>query len=141
MSYIELTELLAMFPASQIIACLDDDNDGVADPAAWAEVQAQSGRVVDAALEDHYSLPLDTPVPAKVKTAAAAMAVAFAFKRRGVKEKDCPFAEDIAAARSTLKGLADGSIDLKLGVKAVQAVTPAAITSPIQTGTRGDVLA
>lgn len=140
MSYITQTQLLAMFPASQIIACLDDDNDGVIDTAAWDEVSAKVDRKINAALEGRYALPLAEPYPAKLVDAAGGLAVAFAFMRRGVAEDACPFKVEIKEAREALKKIAEGG-DVRLGVTPSASSAPSAITSPVQTGTNGDILA
>jgi len=139
MSYITQTQLLAMFPAAQIIACLDDDNDGVIDAAVWDEVTAKVERKIKAALDGRYPLPLAEPYPAKLVDAAGGLAVAFAFMRRGVAEDKSPFAVEIKEARAALAKIAAGG-DVKLGTQPADTTGGKAITETLKTGSGGRLL-
>lgn len=133
MPYIELTQLLAMFPSSQLIACLDDNQDGQADVEVWAQVQARVQGRIDAVLENFCALPLTPPVPNKLTEIAAALAVAIAFARRDVAEDKCPFAAAISRAESDLNKIATGTLKLKLGAPISPTVAPKAITEKLAT--------
>ena len=133
MPYIELTQLLAMFPSSQLIACLDDNQDGQVDADVWTQAQARVQGRIDAVLENFCTLPLIPPVPNKLTEIAAALAVAIAFSRRDVAEDKCPFSAAISRAESDLGKIATGALKLKLGAPISPTVAPKAITEKLTT--------
>lgn len=134
MAYVEQTDLAGLIPAEDVIEALDDDNDGVADAAAWAQVVALVSQEIDAALvSGGYAAPYPAPYPDLIKRAAKLLAVNELWLRRGVK--DHPRAAEVQAVRNDLTRLAKGTIKLE----ATTATTSAgsAITEPLQTRPTG----
>jgi hypothetical protein len=105
MAYVAQADLAGLIPATDITEALDDDNDGVADAAAWAQVLALVSSEIDQALvSGGYDAPYPEPYPARI------LAVNELWLRRGVA--DHPRKNEVIAVRNDLTRLAKGTIKL-----------------------------
>lgn len=111
MSYFVLSDLEALIPPTFLTQALDDDADGEID--AFTAVQAQACRMVDDLLESRFNVPFD-PVPNKIKGASVVFACWICYARRGVPEKDNPFANSKSAIERKLEKIEAGDLGLSV---------------------------
>lgn len=138
MPYIEQSELSGLLPTEFVIEALDDDEDGAADAAAWAEVVAEVQEAIDGPLSTRFPTPFAEPLPKILKRCARYFAVEQLYARRGVSDKN-PHAETIKGLHALLRAIARGEAGLSAEVKPISNAGGVAITEPTQTG-RGGLL-
>lgn len=132
--YVLLSDLSAKIPPQFITQALDDDNDGVADPGIWNVIKKDVHTEIDGALGARYRVPFRNPVPPFVLRVAVVLACAAIYERRGVSEKENPFAEQRKTLRKEMKEIAEGKAPLDPSEQRVQpsvsvVTEPAATTS------------
>lgn len=132
MAYIELAELKGKIPDRDLLAALDDDEDGVIDAAVWAQIQSDVQREIDGTLGQRYSVPFAAPLPAVVSLAAQNLAIEAVYNHRGSLNDKSP--ERIAAknSRSKLSAIANGEEPLAPGKERARP-SASAITEPSRT--------
>lgn len=137
MSYCETSDLYALLSAQQVIDAADDDRDGQADDSVLTAVLAAGSEEVDRYIEGRYDVPVEAAdfasgaIPALVKRASVLFSIGVLYARRGVKEKDTPFASLIADIRKALEAVRDGKENL--GQLAAVSSPGYAITEDLQT--------
>lgn len=122
MAYVTLTDIEDAVGASAVLACFDDDNDGVADATPVAAVIARAGAWVDSYMSRAYpgTYPLAT-TPAEVKEAALFHAIARMYDR---KPEYIRTTGD--GARVNYREMGDALLrNLVAGVQAITETTPA----------------
>ncbi len=115
MAYVELADLKGKIPDRDLLAALDDDQDGVIDAAVWAQIQADVQTEIDGTLGRRYTTPFVDPIPAVVKLSAQLFAIEAVYKRRGLlsdKSQETIAAKNI---RLTLADIAAGTEPLSPG--------------------------
>jgi phage gp36-like protein len=137
MVYVAMADLQGKIPGPFLIEALDDDGDGVVEPAEWDQVATDASTKVDGLLGGRYAVPFANPIPAVVKNAAKVFACYAIYQRRGRADKDNPFAGEAKAVETKLTAIATGTEPLDPSVNRAKP-SATAITSPAKTvGTTG----
>ena len=133
-NYVEMTDLVGLLPPVHITEALDDDNDGVADAAAWASVQDTVSRDIDGRLGQRYTTPFQYPFPAVVVSAARILALEALYGRRGQKDDKNPYGKQADTQRTKLDAIGAGTQPLQPGTKRAEpsatAITEESKTKP-----------
>jgi len=109
MAYLLQTDLHALVPRHVVVAALDDDGDGQADPAVWEAVEAEGARAIDSRLEARYPVPLAAPLPRAIAEMARVLVAEILFLRRGYQaDAQNPFASRAREARARLDRIGSG---------------------------------
>ena len=108
MPYISLAELKGKIPDRDLLAALDDDQDGVIDTAVWNQIAADVQEEIDGTLGQRYGTPFPDPLPAFVKLAAKTLAIEGVYNHRSLLTEKSP--ERVAAnkIRAKLSAIANG---------------------------------
>jgi phage gp36-like protein len=133
--YTTLAQIAAKLPADFILQALDDDKDGIIDPAVWQAVAEDAADQVDDRLGQRYPVPFDPEnLSAKVRAASLMFVLETLHIRRGLgTEETNPFLNSARAARKELSAIGSGEVPLspeaKRPHKSVATVTEPARTS------------
>lgn len=136
--YILIGDLEGLVPGDFLIQALDDDNDGVADPAVINLVLKQASEGVDAILEGKFTVPLENPLPAKVIDAARIFAAEILHQRRGKTPELNPFTGQAKQKRELLMKVAAGELQLSPVVEKAKASGAVIITGRARTASATD---
>jgi phage gp36-like protein len=106
--YIELSELKGKIPDRDLIAALDDNQDGVVDADVWEQIQADVQTEIDGVLGQRYATPFTAPLPAVVKLAALRFAIEAVYQHRQPLGEKSPERANANAMRAKLGAIAKG---------------------------------
>lgn len=137
MAYITQADITPDLPPDFLLAAIDDDNDGTADPDLWDAIATRSSEAVDAILSGRFTTPFPpSATPPIVKEATRIFALETLYRRRGYHEADTnPFLRLANSLRQRLEDIANGIQPLIPGIEkkggSVSTVTePARTSSP-----------
>ncbi len=107
--YASLNALASDIPMKTIVAMLDDDKDGAADPDILEDVLQKVDDEINSYLAARFALPLAAPLPAVVSKAARSLLGEALYKRRGLANPKNSFVIAASAARAQLQEIKDGT--------------------------------
>jgi phage gp36-like protein len=107
--YVELSDLKGKIPSKDLLAALDDDQDGNIDGDVWAQIQLDVQTEIDGVLGQRYATPFMSPIPAVVTLAAKRFAIEAVYARRNLVDEKLPYVVDANASRKTLAAIAAGT--------------------------------
>jgi phage gp36-like protein len=131
-AYIDINALKGKIPDRQLLEILDDDQDGVIDPAVWSQIQDDVQTEIDGILGQRYATPFTDPLPAVVKLAAQTLAVEGVFNHRNLLSEKSPERINANALRKKLSAIADGEEPLSPGKERARP-SASVITEPSRT--------
>lgn len=103
-----MVDLAGKIPGKYLVQALDDDRDGMADPAVVTALQKTVADDINARVGQRYKTPFQNPLPAVVAHAAIVIACYEVYKRRGVEDKANPHAGDARDIRAKLDLIGQG---------------------------------
>ena len=107
--YVTMTALAAQLPGKFLIQALDDNQDGVADAAVFAEIQRAVREEIDARLGQRYDMAaFGQNLPSIVLLAGRVFATETLYQRRGVSDKQNPAAKQATELRKKLDAIGNG---------------------------------
>lgn len=109
MAYVELDDLRGKMPDRDLVAALDDNQDGEIDTEVWQQIQQDVQDEIDGVLGQAYTVPFPDPIPAVVKLAAKRFAVEAVYARRNLVGEKQPWVVDANASRKKLSSIANGN--------------------------------
>jgi phage gp36-like protein len=130
--YVQLIDLKGKIPDRDLLAALDDNQDGVIDSAVWAQIQADVQTEIDGILGQRYTTPFLDPLPSLVKYAAQILAIEAVYSHRNLLNEKSPERINAANLRKKLIAIADGIEPLAPG-KERDRPSGSAITEPSRT--------
>lgn len=101
----EITDLQGEMTLTDIVDALDDNKDGVADEAAWTQVQASAAERVTNAFGGATPAAYASPAAYALKV----FILEILFRRRGFADKGNPFTSQAIAAEKRLTNLSSGA--------------------------------
>lgn len=110
MAYVAQTRIESAIPPQILVAALDDDRDGAADPGRLADIIAAAGTAVDSLLGSLYPTPFSAPYPAAAKEAAFIFACELVYQRREISPN--PFTDRADFWRQRLEKVGAGKLPL-----------------------------
>lgn len=132
MAYIELTELKGKIPDRDLLAALDDNQDGVIDAAVWAQIQADVQTEIDGTLGQRFTVPFVNPLPAVIKLGAQIFAIEAVYNHRGLLNEKSPERINAKNFRTKLSAIANGEEPLTPDTKRAHP-SGSAVTEPSRT--------
>jgi len=110
--YVTMAAMNGLIPNAFLVQALDDDEDGVADPTAWADVLAAVQAEIDGVLGVRFTVPFANPLPGMVVDAAQVLAAELLYNRRGFAEDKNPWTRRARTVRERLEKIARGELPL-----------------------------
>ena len=113
MAYISKNDLLTYFSPDDLMAALDDDNDGSEDAGLLASIIENCSSDIDGALSSIYATPFN-PVPPMVRNSCLIFVCEAIYARRRTPDQLNPFKDRAAMLRKRLGKIGDGELPLDL---------------------------
>lgn len=130
-AYTDQATIETQISPQDLIAALDDSNQGTLDVAILNRIIAAASNEVDGYLSGLYTVPFN-PIPSQVSTAALYFACEAIYRRRLAAKELNIFTYEAKYWREFLKGIAEGELSLDQSVS--RAFAPGvAITACMQT--------
>jgi phage gp36-like protein len=132
MAYVALTDLRGKIPDRDLLAALDDDQDGVVDANVWAQIQGDVQTEIDGTLGQRYNVPFVDPLPAVIKLGAQIFAIEAVYEHRGLLNEKSKERISANKFRAKLSAIANGEEPLTPESKRARP-SASAVTEPSRT--------
>ena len=111
MAYCTQADVITEINGSELIAFLDDDGDGQADPGLLDSIIDRESSKIDGRLSSIYQVPF-SPVPPAVRDACTIFVAEALYRRRLTPDEKNPFKMEADEMRERLKLIGNGKLEL-----------------------------